>query len=329
MNVREGEGHSSLMIALRNRHKSIVESLMLADADVNMTYTKGNTCVHLLAQKGDIEMLQFLISCQKGTFHSTIQLGAKNRHNENALFDSLHCPQFLNFLIETMKAVCPTTELNRLLTSTNAVGYNLFHKCAEVGNVESLSILTKHISDTSVVYDLINEKDNCLGNTPLHLAVLHGHAPLVDILARSNDVNINTQNKNNDTPLHLALKNRLYDMVWSLMEEGRAVVTLENNDGETCVTIANQLASSTEVEAPIPNDLMDMIQLCESINGQFLSASSRGSIVLPRHSVSGKHQKTTPDASKRRSIAMFKERMKSSRQSITADVRKLFLRANQ
>ena len=50
VNVREGEGHSSLMIALRNRHKSIVESLMLADADVNMTYTKGNTRVHLLAQ---------------------------------------------------------------------------------------------------------------------------------------------------------------------------------------------------------------------------------------------------------------------------------------
>jgi len=323
VNVRDSVGHFPLMVALRNGHEQIIEALIYADADVNMTYTKGDTCVHMLAQKGDITMLKFLIEQERGTFNSIVQLGAKNRHNENALFYSLNNPPFLNFLLDTMKKQFSVTEMNRCLTSTNSVGYNLFHKCAEVGNIDALFILTTHMSD-SMVYDMINERDACLGNTPLHIAVLHDNADLVALLARSNDVDINAQNKSKDTPLHIALKDNMFPIARSLLEGGRALVMIANKDSETCAGIAASMSSSKRMKATvdgdssIPDDILDLIQLSESIIDS--SASSVVSM-SPRSHLSRKL--STSNLNNRRSIAILKDRFTSSRKSLTADVRKL------
>ncbi|XP_041077280.1 ankyrin repeat domain-containing protein 27-like isoform X2 [Polyodon spathula] len=55
------------------------------------------------------------------------------------------------------------------------------------------------------------------GFTPLHVAALHGHAPLVSLLI-GNGANINAQNAQNATPLHLACQNSHLQVVTSLLE---------------------------------------------------------------------------------------------------------------
>ncbi|MGH0116284.1 UNVERIFIED_CONTAM: hypothetical protein FKN15_003464 [Acipenser sinensis] len=55
------------------------------------------------------------------------------------------------------------------------------------------------------------------GFTPLHVAALHGHAPLVSLLI-GNGANINAQNAQSATPLHLACQNSHLQVVTSLLE---------------------------------------------------------------------------------------------------------------
>ncbi|XP_033898573.3 ankyrin repeat domain-containing protein 27 isoform X4 [Acipenser ruthenus] len=55
------------------------------------------------------------------------------------------------------------------------------------------------------------------GFTPLHVAALHGHAPLVSLLI-GNGANINAQNTQSATPLHLACQNSHLQVVTSLLE---------------------------------------------------------------------------------------------------------------
>ncbi|XP_041124170.1 ankyrin repeat domain-containing protein 27 isoform X2 [Polyodon spathula] len=55
------------------------------------------------------------------------------------------------------------------------------------------------------------------GFTPLHVAALHGHAPLVSFLI-GNGANINAQNSQSATPLHLACQNSHLQVVTSLLE---------------------------------------------------------------------------------------------------------------
>ncbi|XP_069037319.1 ankyrin repeat domain-containing protein 27 isoform X2 [Lepisosteus oculatus] len=64
------------------------------------------------------------------------------------------------------------------------------------------------------------------GFTPLHVAALHGHAPLVSLLTRRG-ANINARNGQSATPLHLACQN-------SHLQSG-ASVNLANNQGNTAL----------------------------------------------------------------------------------------------
>ncbi|XP_066570143.1 ankyrin repeat domain-containing protein 27 isoform X2 [Amia ocellicauda] len=55
------------------------------------------------------------------------------------------------------------------------------------------------------------------GFTPLHVAALHGHAPLVALLTRRG-ANVNARNGQSATPLHLACQNSHLQVVSSLLE---------------------------------------------------------------------------------------------------------------
>ncbi|XP_078138986.1 ankyrin repeat domain-containing protein 27 isoform X2 [Centroberyx gerrardi] len=55
------------------------------------------------------------------------------------------------------------------------------------------------------------------GFTPLHVAALHGHAPLVALLTR-HGANVNARNNQSATPLHLASQNSHVQVVRSLLE---------------------------------------------------------------------------------------------------------------
>lgn len=320
VNIKDSVGHFPLMVALRNAHQDIIQLLMYSDADVNLTATKGDTVVHMLAQKGDVEMLQFLLDQQRSTFNSVIQLNARNRHDESALFYCLHDPVMFSFLINAMKTQVGMVEMNKSLAKTNSVGYNLFHKCAEVANLESFSILIDHVPEAQLT-EMLNVRDSYLQNTPLHIAVLHENEEMVRLWCQSREVNVNLQNKKGETALHIALKENMFSICQILLECGYARVNIPNKDGDTCqmLTQSNHLIPYyvlllIEANAYSFNNGDDTLQTAD--DNQNTLTLPKGNSMQNLHESSSSGQKVF----NRRSLAFLKP---SRKIFSSADVRKL------
>ncbi|KAF8391799.1 hypothetical protein HHK36_022033 [Tetracentron sinense] len=81
-------------------------------------------------------------------------------------------------------------------------GQNAFHVCIGKGPEEMLDCLMRKVRDDEV----LNQQDND-GNTPLHLAVKRGNPKLVkSMLTKKGRVDTDTMNKDNFTPLDLAIR---------------------------------------------------------------------------------------------------------------------------
>ncbi|KAF8391805.1 hypothetical protein HHK36_022039 [Tetracentron sinense] len=81
-------------------------------------------------------------------------------------------------------------------------GQNAFHVCIGKGPEEMLDCLMRMVRDDEV----LNQQDND-GNTPLHLAVKRGNPKLVkSMLTKKGRVDTDTMNKDNFTPLDLAIR---------------------------------------------------------------------------------------------------------------------------
>ena len=74
-------------------------------------------------------------------------------------------------------------------------------------------------------------------NTPLHLAVLSENIKEVGLLLEMNNTDVNIQNNDGNTPLHLALGN--LKIVRLLLEMNNIDVNIQNNDGNTPLLLAN------------------------------------------------------------------------------------------
>jgi ankyrin repeat protein len=265
VNVKDSIGHFPLRIALRNGYTDIVQSLIYAGADVNMTATKGETCLHMLTMKGDLKMLKFLLGPELSVFNSGIHLTARNRHEETALFYSVAHPEVMSLLLETMKSKLSASDFNRSLTHKNALGYNLFHKIAESGNAHSLSILVEHIPD-NLIEEMLNEKDFCMHNTPLHIAVLYENVEIVNLYAKCAEIDINMQNKKGDTALHIAFREELPEnIVVSILENEYTSVLIPNLENETCLTL---LKSYPEVS----DQILELVSMCELLHNTPLTS---------------------------------------------------------
>ncbi len=80
--------------------------------------------------------------------------------------------------------------------------------------------------------------------TPLHVAVLHGHAELARFLL-SEGADVNARTKYGDTPLHFAVQGGDAGMVRLLRAHG-ADAAIKNDDGETPLDLATK-AGATDV----------------------------------------------------------------------------------
>ncbi len=102
--------------------------------------------------------------------------------------------------------------------------------------------------------ELLNYKDEN-GNTLLHLAVLESYDVFKKVLSKtecSEAKCVNTQNKEGDTPLHMAIKNNALDKIRDLVEAG-AKTNIRNKSGLDAMALAKK------------EDEPDIIEYLESV----------------------------------------------------------------
>ena len=74
--------------------------------------------------------------------------------------------------------------------------------------------------------------------TPMHFAASNGHTTIISIIAKMDDVNVNTKNANGSTPLHLAARISYHLSSVKCLIKLNADPKIKNNFGETAYDCA-------------------------------------------------------------------------------------------
>ncbi|KAL6254433.1 hypothetical protein P5V15_014482 [Pogonomyrmex californicus] len=232
----------------------------------------GDTVLHVAAQAGNMSIVKYL---SKHT--DEFKVNVKNKDMKTPL----HCAaQFaredvLKYLLENgaevdalkradwtpLMLACtksgPTAHecIKALLAAkANASFRNkdgwppLFIAC-RTGDEESVNILLKHWPEG--IHQWTNN-----GRTVLHIAALHGHEGVIDLLVRAN-ADVNAQDSSGSTPLREAVKHGNLDMVKCIIHLG-ADISLIDNIGRTILHDAALIGNAEIVEYIVKNNLIDV-----------------------------------------------------------------------
>jgi len=91
-------------------------------------------------------------------------------------------------------------------------------------------------------------------NTPLHIAARWNNTAALSQLLDHEHCNPNAQNKEGDTPLHIAVRNRYMqheEIVTELLSCGKCNPDIQNREGDTPLHIAVRGYKTAECDAPL------------------------------------------------------------------------------
>uniref|UniRef100_A0A674J3T8 Ankyrin repeat and death domain containing 1B n=1 Tax=Terrapene triunguis TaxID=2587831 RepID=A0A674J3T8_9SAUR len=203
------EGMNVLHFAALNNNVDIVDYLLqeLQLKDLNKPDEKGKRAFLLAAEKGHVEMIYSLISLKLFTSekdkegNTAVHLAAKNGHCE-----------LLEVLLNQWEEI---NELNQVRTQK---------LLREIKNKGKRFLLF-------ICFSLQQ-------NSPLHLAVLNNHLPIVISFLDAN-YDINALNQKQQTPLHLAADLGNVELVELLLKAG-CDLKIADKQGKTALAVASR-----------------------------------------------------------------------------------------
>ncbi|KAJ3413260.1 hypothetical protein HDV05_008246 [Chytridiales sp. JEL 0842] len=182
--IKQKKVTTLLHVATSNNHSQLAKLLVHHGASISAQDASGRTAVHYVSQKGNLELLKFLMNPQSeiDSAHNTTTTlpsnttAAKNKSNS------------------TKK---PTSSTSLLLTSTDSNFQTPLHHAARSGaGTTFVSFLIAHAPTT------LNSKDEW-GRTPLHWASINGHSSAVKTLLE-NEANEKLVDSSGETALEMA-----------------------------------------------------------------------------------------------------------------------------
>lgn len=156
-------------------------------------------------------------------------------------------PEFVKVLLEKAKSVMTQTELEKMLHLQDLIGNTALHS--------ALSDPYTDVIEEVLKYDLSNEIKNDYRNTPLHIAATSDLNATLNLVARCGE-DINTLNKDGETPLFMAIRRR------QNMENVKAILSSEKiNLGIECGTTRSKMftAKSKAEGGGVAGQYLDVI----------------------------------------------------------------------
>ncbi|RXM31229.1 Ankyrin repeat domain-containing protein 27 [Acipenser ruthenus] len=242
-NMQDINGNTPLHLACMYGHEDCVKALVYYDAHscrLDIQNDKGDTPLHIAARWGYEGVIEVLLENGAST---DIPNKAKETPFQCALNSKILALLELTYSGFGQSASespgrspqrsTDTCSRRSSMSSASSLSTDIKHE-NEKGKRKEVEKLLRAIADGDVEMKLASVRvsgvgvniSNQDGFTPLHVAALHGHAPLVSLLI-GNGANINAQNAQSATPLHLACQN-------SHLQSG-ASLNVANNQGNTAL----------------------------------------------------------------------------------------------
>jgi ankyrin repeat protein len=211
-NKKDMYGYSPLHITLRNNNFEIAEDLILFGANINFKKNNGQNCLHECMINGNIKRLEWILK------QKNIQINTKDTNSETPLQVSqfkLNQVGVFNGNVELVETLMNNFQCD--INCKNDKGRNIIHIAAYNGKTGMLKLMQKKYLNS--LKDRINDPD-FKKNTPLHLSVLNNHFNCVRVLLKFSNINIDSQNIDLDTPMHIALRKNHNIIALLLNEKG-------------------------------------------------------------------------------------------------------------
>ncbi|XP_011696266.1 PREDICTED: E3 ubiquitin-protein ligase MIB2-like isoform X2 [Wasmannia auropunctata] len=203
VNAVSNGDRSTLHIAVNKQHVQCVRVLLGYHCDINLQDSYGNTALHdAIGMKDALDVIDALCACE------TVDFTLRNKQG----FNILHYAA-LNGNAHAMGRL--VTRARHLVNVKKEDGFVALHLAAWNGHREVAAIVLSQNGCHAKV-DLRNN----IGQTPLHLATLKRHWPLVELLVHHN-ADVGSTDKDGDTVLHIAIADSL--------NQQTAVPTLESS----------------------------------------------------------------------------------------------------
>uniref|UniRef100_A0A915KDU0 RING-type E3 ubiquitin transferase n=1 Tax=Romanomermis culicivorax TaxID=13658 RepID=A0A915KDU0_ROMCU len=225
-------GHTALQAAAQNGHLDVVKLLIKQKANLELEDKDGDRAIHHAAFGDEPAIIEILAK-------SKVDLNARNKRKQTALHIAVNKGYLsvVKTLIES-GSHCSLQKRDDVIallltqgqadvTLTNNNGFNVLHHAALRGNASAMRIILQNLHRPWVVDE---KKDD--GYTALHLAALNNHVEVANLLITLGHVNINMQNANSQTVLHLAVERQHTQIVRLLTREG-ANLNVADKDGDT------------------------------------------------------------------------------------------------
>ena len=191
----------------------------------------GRTPLHYAAESGQLEAVKFIVEQKSGS------VGVVSDDGRTPLHDACGEGQLsvVDFLLK-----CKDIDVNK----EDENGYTALHYAAESGYADVVSRLC------SVKGINVNAKD-MEGKTPLHYSAGEGQVKVVDVLIGVKGIDVNAKDNDGKTPLHFASLLDQQEIVEALLSVKGIDVSIKNNDGQT----AADCTDNTELKSIIVKKL--------------------------------------------------------------------------
>ncbi|GAB0091170.1 hypothetical protein DMENIID0001_059830 [Sergentomyia squamirostris] len=180
-NIQDSNGYSALHYASLNGHATVVQLLLIGDANPNIQDNRGLAPLHLAAWAGHQEIVKLLLSHTHRPAEANLLTADRDT--------PLHCAAQHGH----------TGALTTLLahgadpTRANERGETPFDLAAQYGRLQAVQMLIRAHPDLMTPFRRPATEGVYYNHTPLHLAARNGHARVVEmLLAAGMDVNVVT-----------------------------------------------------------------------------------------------------------------------------------------
>ena len=239
-------GETPLLVALRqNKHNFVHMLLTQKNRD-------SNTILHYTAASGDVEACKFCLADEQCNPNITDSLGNTPLHCAVEKSKSKVCVVLLasdrcNPNLRNKNGDAPVhlatwrSLMDIVLVLVNDKRYNPDLQCCDRNGNTALHIActTGNITLCDIFLQQCNPNiQNKFGNTPLHVATIHGNDDVVCTLIAHEHCDPSITNHNGNCPLHIAARTQNLALVHILLQNQQCNPNLVDRDGNTALHIA-------------------------------------------------------------------------------------------